>query len=69
MEYTFDQIMEFFGWAREQGAVHIQAPGGFSIMLPPPAGDIGNLPEMPEYEEGSLKQWINTPVPLRGPGK
>lgn len=68
MNRTHEETLELLGFLLEKGAVHVKV-GDVEAMLPPPAGEIGQIPDMPEYEEGSLKQWINTPVPLRGPGK
>ena len=58
------EILEFFHWAREQGAVHVKGEGFEAVWLPPQdPEDI--VDGDPQFEEVSLKQWATAPKPPR----
>ena len=59
-----NEILEFFNWAREQGAVHVKGAGFEAVWLPPQDPD-DIVDGDPQFEEVSLKQWATTPRPPR----
>jgi len=62
---THEETLELLEFALSKGAVHIKVGDVELVLLPP--SHVEELPEDPLIEEGSLKQWMTTPMPLRGP--
>ena len=62
---TFDNVIEFFTWCKESGALHAKAPGGYEVLWPPPVVQMeAHTLDEPLSNEPNLKNYMEMPLPL-----